>query len=195
MVPPTLDRVRKMMSGTTRSPGEVLGKINPKHGIVTIEKIAINAVMAGAKPEYLPVIIAGIETIADEDFDDLHILASAGSFTLMIAVSGPIAKEINMNSGIGFLGHGWRANNTIGRAIRLSTINLGRTWPGKNDMALTGRASPHTFYTYAENSDNPWLPYRTTPVSSPFFMPSMDSWGISPYGTTHLRYNSSFRLD
>ena len=66
LVPPTPERVRWMLNGTKRQPNEVIGKINPKHGIVTVEKIAINAVMAGAKPEYLPVIIAGIEIIADE---------------------------------------------------------------------------------------------------------------------------------
>jgi len=102
-----------------------------------------------------------MECLADEKFDDLHILASAGSFNLMIVVSGPIAKEINMEGGIGFLGHGWRPNNTIGRAIRLSTLNIGHTWPAKNDMALTGRTSPHTFYTFPENNDaDVWEPYH-----------------------------------
>ena len=162
LVPPTPERVRWMLSGTNRSPDEVLGKINPKQGVATIEKIAINAVMAGAKPEYLPVIIAAVEAMADEKFDDLHVLASAGSFNLLVVVSGPIAKEIGMEGGIGFMGHGWRANNTIGRAIRLATLNIGRTWPGKNDMGLTGRISPHTFFTFSENTElSPWQPYHT----------------------------------
>jgi hypothetical protein len=150
-----------MMSGTKRSPAEVLGKINPKQGIATVEKIAINAVMAGARPEYLPVIISAVEALADENFDDLHVLASAGSFNLLIVVGGPITREIGMEAGIGFMGHGWRANNTIGRAVRLSTLNIGRTWPGKNDMALTGRISAHTFFTFPENADlSPWQPYH-----------------------------------
>ena len=161
LVPPTRERVDWMLSGTSRSRNEVIGKIDPKLGIATIEKIAINAVMAGARPEYLPVIISAIEALSDDSFDDLHVLASAGSFTLIIVVSGAIAKELNMNSGIGFLGHGFRANNTIGRAIRLSTLNIGRLWPGENDMALTGRISSHTFYTFAENADlSPWQPYH-----------------------------------
>ncbi|MBN1177300.1 MAG: hypothetical protein JXA51_06430 [Dehalococcoidales bacterium] len=162
MVPPTPERVKWMLTGTKRKPDEVLGKINPKQGIATIEKIAVNAVMAGAKPEYLPVIIAVIEALTDDDFDDLHILASAGSFNLLMVVSGPIAREIDMESGIGFMGHGWRPNNTIGRAIRLSTLNIGRTWPGMNDMALTGRVSPHTFFTICEAEDfSPWEPYHS----------------------------------
>jgi hypothetical protein len=163
LVPPTPERVKWMLSGTVRDPGEVLGKINPKQGVATVEKIAVNAVMAGARPEYLPVIIAAMEALADEDFDDLHVLASAGSFNLLIIVSGPIAGEIGMEAGIGFMGHGWRANNTIGRAIRLSTLNIGHTWPGKNDMALTGRISPHTFFTFCEAADaSLWQPYHVS---------------------------------
>ena len=161
LVAPTAERVKWMLTGTKRSPQEILGTINPKQGTATIEKIAINAVMAGAKPEYLPVIISIIEILTDDRFDDLHVLASAGSFGLLIVVSGPIAKELNMNSGIGFLGHGNRANNTIGRAVRLATLNIGRTWPAKNDMALIGRLSAHTFFTFGENIDmSPWQPYH-----------------------------------
>jgi hypothetical protein len=163
LVPPTAERVKWMLSGIKRAPGEVLGKINPKQGVATIEKIAVNAVMAGARPEYLPVIIAAIEALTDDKFDDLHVLASAGSFNLLIVVSGPIAQEIGMEAGIGFLGHGWRANNTIGRAVRLATLNIGRTWPAKNDMALIGRTPGHTFYTFSENAAmSPWAPYHTT---------------------------------
>ena len=161
LVPPTDERVKWMLSGTKRSPDEVLGTINPKGGTVTIEKIAINSVMAGAKPEYMPVIISVIESLADDKFDDLHVLASAGSFGLLIVVSGPIAKELEMNAGIGFMGHGNRANNTIGRAVRLTTLNIGRTWPAKNDMALIGRLSPHTFFTFSENTAlSPWQSYH-----------------------------------
>jgi hypothetical protein len=119
--------------------------------------------MAGAKPEYLPVILAAMEGLTDKNFDLLHVATSSGSFTLLIMVNGPIAKEIQMNSGIGFLGHGWRANNTIGRAVRLSLINLGHLWPAENDMALIGRPSSHTFYTFAENEANsPWDPYHVS---------------------------------
>jgi len=162
LVPPTPDRLRWMLSGTSRRTDEVIGKVAPGKGLATIEKIAINAVMAGARPEYLPVIVAAMEGLTDEDFDLLHPQASTGNFTLAVIVSGPIAKEIGMNSGVGYLGHGWRSNNTIGRALRLCLINLGHVWPGINDMASVGRPSPHTFYTFAENSDlSPWPPYHT----------------------------------
>jgi hypothetical protein len=110
LVPPTPQRVRWMLKGTNRSPQEVIGTVAPKNGIATVEKIAINAVLAGAKPEYLPVILAAMEGLTDKNFDLLHIATSSGSFTLLIMVNGPIAKEIHMNPGIGFLGYGWRAS-------------------------------------------------------------------------------------
>jgi hypothetical protein len=163
LIPPTPEAVKLMLSGTSRKPGEVIGKINPKHGTATVEKIAINAVMAGARPQYLPVIIAAMECLADETFDDLHVLASAGSFNMIIVVSGPIAEEIGMEAGIGFMGHGWRPNNTIGRSVRLATLNIGHTWPAINDMALTGRISPHTFFCFPENTEfSPWQPYHAS---------------------------------
>jgi hypothetical protein len=166
LVPPTREAVARMLKGTSRSPSEVIGKIPMKSGTATIEKIAINAVMAGAKPEYLPVIIAAMEAFVAPGYTGVgfwHMMGSAGSFTLIIMVNGPIAKEINMNSGIGFLGDCWRANNTIGRSVRLATRNIGHTWPAVNDMALTGRPSPHTFYTFAENEGmSPWEPYQVS---------------------------------
>jgi hypothetical protein len=164
LVPPTREAVDLMLKGTSRSPSEVIGKIPMKFGIATIEKIAINAVMAGAKPEYLPVIITAMEAFSaggQWNMGFWHMMGSSGGFTLIIMVNGPIAKEINMNSGIGFLGDCWRANSTIGRSVRLATRNIGHTWPAENDMALVGRPSPHTFYTFAENEEmNPWEPFH-----------------------------------
>ena len=169
LVPPTPDRVKWMLTGTSRSPDEVLGKCPLKLGTVTIEKIAINAVMAGAKPEYLPVIITAMEAFVGESGQGqdgeffFHTLGSSGAFNLVIMINGPIAEEINMNSGMGLFGHGWRANNTIGRAVRLSTINIGHCWPRVNDMALTGRPSAHTWYTFAENeAASQWEPFHVS---------------------------------
>ncbi len=156
LIPPTEQAAQWMLTGIRRSPDEVIGLVPYRNGIATVKKIAINAVMAGAKPEYLPVIIAAMECLTEES-TFTHMMSSEGSFTLMIMVNGPIAKEINMNSGVGLLGHGWRANNTIGRAVRLSLINIGYLWPGEIDMALIGRPSSHTFYTFAENVEqSPW---------------------------------------
>lgn len=161
IVPPTKEAVKWMLTGTSRSPSEVLGKVAIKNGTATIEKIAINSVMAGAKPEYLPIIIAAMEALLDKNYDLNHMQASTGSNTPVIIVSGPIAKELNINSGIGYLGHGWRSNNTIGRAVRMCLINLGHVWPQVNDMGLTGREAVFGNYTFAENEDDsPWKPYH-----------------------------------
>ncbi len=162
VVPPTTEAVKWMLKGTSRAPDEVIGKVAVKDGAATIEKIAINAVMSGAKPEYLPVIIAAMEALTDKNYDLKHLQASTGSITPVIIVNGPIAKELNINSGIGYLGHGWRSNSTIGRAVRLCLINLGHMWPQANDMALTGREAAFGNFTFAENeTDSPWKPYHT----------------------------------
>jgi hypothetical protein len=166
LVPPTPFNVEQMLTATGLAPDRVLGAIKAPDGSsdlanVTVKKVAVNAVMAGARPEYFPVIIAAMEGISDKGFSH-HVFSSDGSFNLFIAVSGPIAKKINMHSGTGLLGHGWRANNTIGRAVRLCMNNIGNLKPGKLDTALTGRASSHTFYVLAENDAlSPWAPYHT----------------------------------
>ncbi|MEJ2109352.1 MAG: hypothetical protein P8Z37_05455 [Acidobacteriota bacterium] len=161
ILPPTREAVNLMLTGTSRSPEEVIGQVPAKNGIATIEKIAINAVMAGASPRYLPVIIAAMEGLTDKDFDLLHPQASLGGFELAIWVSGPMASELEMNSSDRLWTYGNRANNSIGRAIVLCRINLGQMWPGVNDMART-RAVPFTNYIFAENSSepNPWQPYH-----------------------------------
>ena len=161
VVPPTPKLVKAMLAATTRSPQEVLGQAAPKQGTATVEKIAVNSVMAGAKPEYFPVILAAMDGFLDKKYDLTHVQASTGSFTPVVVVDGPIAEELGFNSGIGMLGHGWRANSTVGRALRLSLLNLGQTWPQVNDMALIGRLEAYTFFTFAEDTaKSPWEPYH-----------------------------------
>jgi hypothetical protein len=161
IIPPTREAVDLMLSGTNRSPGEIIGRVPAKNGIATIEKIAINAVMAGASPKYLPVIIAAMEGFTDKEYDLLHPQASLGGFELAIWVSGPIVAEINMNCLDRLWTYGNRANDSIGRTIVLCRINLGQMWPGVNDMART-RAVPCTNYIFAENGSapNPWQPFH-----------------------------------
>jgi hypothetical protein len=152
-----------MLAGTTRSPQEIIGQVAPKNGTATVEKIAVNAVMAGAKPEYFPVILAAMEGFTDKRYDLTHMQASTGSFTPVVVVDGPIAEELGFNSGIGMLGIGWRANSTVGRAVQLSLLNLGQTWPQVNFMGLTGRLEAYTFFTFAEDTArSPWEPYHVS---------------------------------
>ena len=119
VVPPTTERVRKMLEGTTRPADEIVVSVPPNLIECTVEKIAINAVMAGCRPEFLPVVIAALETICTEEFNMHGVLATTMSVGPIFVVNGPITLDIGMNSGINVLGHGNRANSTIGRAVQL----------------------------------------------------------------------------
>jgi hypothetical protein len=161
VVPPTKKLVDWILTGTKRSPNEVIGTLPPRRGVVTIKKIAINAAMAGARPEYMPVIIAAVEGLADKSFDGTWWRMSTSSSMPVIVVSGPLGKELNMNSGMGLVGYGFQANATIGRAVQLTTMNMGQTWPDVNDMAATGRVNSYTFWTFAEDPASVWESYAT----------------------------------
>jgi hypothetical protein len=156
LTPPTREAVEWMLTGTSRSPDEEIGLMTPRNGMATIEKIAINAVMAGARPEYLPVIIAAIEGLVDRSFNLYHITTGTLNSKVLIWVNGPIAKEIGMNSGQGFLGFGFRANSSIGRAVSLCMINLG--WGLRDaEIGMQGQPSRYCNLTFAENEEeNPW---------------------------------------
>jgi len=152
-----------MLAGTSRDPAEVLpNTMTPGYGIVTIEKIAANAVMAGAKPEYLPVIITAVEMLCDPSFLAFHPIATVCSTQLLIEVSGPIAKEIGMNSDVGYLGPGTRANSSIGRAVSLCVINMG--WMDFSiDGGMMGQPSRYCNVIFCENEDySPWEPFHVS---------------------------------
>jgi hypothetical protein len=155
---PTKEAVERMLAGTSRRPDDVLGLMLPGYGFATVEKVAINAVMAGAKPEYMPVIIAAIELLCDptQIFNKLHIFTSIVSTHMVIHVSGPIAKELGMNGKAGYLGAGNRANSAIGRAVSLCAINIG--WlVFKNDNGMLGQPSRYCNLTFCENDEeSPW---------------------------------------
>jgi hypothetical protein len=138
MVAPTPEAVEAMLKGTDLPRNHVVGTVDPKHGIATVEKIAINAVMAGARPAYMPVIIAAVEALADPAFDLYGVQVTTGLNAPLVIVSGPIIDELNINYSFSTIGPGWRANSTIGRATRFALINLGQAWPGINDMKDLG---------------------------------------------------------
>ena len=160
---PTPEAVKKMLTGTSRDPAEVIpGTMTPGYGIVTIEKIAANAVMAGAKPEYLPVIITAVEMLCDQHFCAFHVIATVCSTNLLIQVNGPIAREIGMNSGFGYLGPGNRANSAIGRAVSLCCINLG--WMDFSiDGGMKGQPSRYCNLIFTESDEyTPWEPFHVS---------------------------------
>ena len=156
LAPPTREAVEWMLTGTSRSPQEEIGLMTPRNGMATIEKIAINSVMAGARPEYLPVIVATVEALVDKQFNLYHITTGTLNSKVLIWVNGPIAKEIGMNSGQGFLGFGFRANSSIGRAVSLCMINIG--WGLRDaEIGMQGQPARYCNLTFAENEEeSPW---------------------------------------
>jgi len=153
VVPPTEIRVVRMLAGTQRDPSEVLGLVPPDLQPCSIEKVAINAVMAGCKPEYLPVVIAAVEASLIDEFCMHGLLATTWFSGPMVIVNGPITKAIGMNSGTNALGQGNRANATIGRALQLVIRNVGGGKPGGVDRATMGNPGKYTF-CFAEDEDN-----------------------------------------
>lgn len=160
IVPPTEARVAAMLACTARDPGEVIGSIPPGGGIATVEKVAINAVMAGCRPEYFPVVLAVVEAAVDPHFNLNGVQATTHSVSPLIVVSGPVVKELGFNCSTNVFGSGYRANATLGRALRLIMLNLGGALPGKLDMATMGHPGKYS-YCIAENQDeSPWAPFH-----------------------------------
>lgn len=158
VVPPTDERILRMLGGTARKPDEVVGLIPPNLAPCTVEKVAINAVMAGCKPEYMPVVLGVLEAALDPLFV-LHGLLCTTHFSgPLVIINGPIARAIGMNSGTNALGQGNRANATIGRALQLIVRNVGGGLPGAIDRATLGNPGKYTFCFAEDESDPAWEP-------------------------------------
>jgi hypothetical protein len=138
VIPPTVERVEAFLAQAKFPPGEVIGVIPPQWAELSVEKLAVNAVMAGCKPEYMPVLVAAVKGMCDPAFNLYGVQATTNPVGPMLAVNGPIANEIGLKADTGALGPGWRANVTIGRALRLVLINVGGGIPGDMDRATQG---------------------------------------------------------
>lgn len=152
IVPPTEERVVRMLSGTTRNFDEVVGFVPPTLAKCTVEKVAINAVMAGSKPEYLPVVLAAVEASLIEEFGMHGLLCTTMFGSPLIIVNGPIRNAIGMNSGMNALGQGNRANATIGRSLQMVIRNVGAGRPGEIDRSCLGNPGKYT-YCFAEDEE------------------------------------------
>jgi hypothetical protein len=146
-----------MLQGTTRAPGELLGLVPPDLAPCTVEKVAINAVMAGCKPEYLPVVLAAVEAALVDDFGMHGILCTTMFAGPLVIVNGPLARRVGVNSGVNALGQGHRANASIGRALQLVIRNVGGGRPGEVDRATLGTPGKYSF-CFAEAEDSVWEP-------------------------------------
>lgn len=158
LVPPTEERVLRMLTGTARDPQEVIGLVPSDLVPATVEKIAINAVMAGCKPEYLPVVLAAVEAVLAEPFAMHGVLATTMYVGPVLVVNGPIRRQIGMNARGNALGQGNRANATIGRAVQLVIRNIGGGRPQEVDRATLGNPGKYT-YCFAEDEEGScWEP-------------------------------------
>ena len=158
VVPPTLDRVRAMLGAVRLDARHAVATIPHRAVTITAEKVAINAVLAGCKPEYMPVVLAAIEGMADPAWGYHGPGTSTGGAAVLLVVNGPLALELDINAGDNLFGPGWRANATIGRAVRLVMRNVCGSRPGTLDRATLGHPG-RLSYAIAENeAQSPWPP-------------------------------------
>jgi hypothetical protein len=156
LVPPTEARVMRMLEGTDRAPDDVVAVVPPALAECTVEKVAINAVMAGCKPEYLPVVLTALEAACTDEFNLHGVLATTMPVGPVLVVNGPISRAIDMNAGINALGQGNRANATIGRAVQLVVRNVGEGRPGEVDRATHGNPGKLGFSFAEDEAGSPW---------------------------------------
>ena len=156
VVPPTPARVNAMLAAHGFNGAEVLCDLPPLFAPVTWQDIAINAVMAGCLPAYLPVIGAAVEGIAAAEFNLVGIATTTGSAAPMIIVNGPIVQQIGLNAGGNVFGPGHRANATIGRALTLVLRNVGGAIPGELDMSTIGQPAKYSCCIAENETDSPW---------------------------------------
>ncbi len=159
VVPPTPERVLRMLGGTRRDPQSVVVTIPPNMAPATVEKIAVNAVLAGCKPEHLPVVIAALEAVCTDEFNVHGVMATTMGASPVLIVNGPIRHRLGMNMRLGALGQGNRANAAIGRALRLAVRNLGGARPGGTERSTLGNPMKYTmcFPEWEERSEWPPL--------------------------------------
>jgi hypothetical protein len=158
IIPPTRERVKKFLEYTDRHPNDIIAVLPPRKGNATLEKIAVNSVMAGCIPQYMPIVQNSIEALSNEKFNIIGVNATTHPVSICTILNGPISRELGVANGVGCLGPGHIANATIGRAVRLCLINIAGAVPGVGDHATLGSPAKYT-YTFAEaETESPWEP-------------------------------------
>ena len=158
IVPPTAERVERMLAYCDRPWDEPVAAIAPRYGAATPLRLAANAVMAGCRPEYFPLIVLAIEAMCEEPFNLYGIQATTHLCAPLVIVNGPVAKELGINSGHNAFGPGVQSNATIGRAIRLALLNIGGAIPGSGDMSTFGAPSKYSYCVAENEAASPWAP-------------------------------------
>lgn len=158
IVPPTEARVRAMLAGTSRPAGDVVARVAPAFGAATVAHIAVNAVMAGCRPECMPPLIAAVEAVSDPAFNLQAVQATTNPVAVFLVVNGPLIGRLGMNAGMNCLGQGHWANASLGRALHLVLQNVGGALPGEMDRATHGQPGKYTFCCAENEAESPWLP-------------------------------------
>src|SRR5438094_655068 len=158
VVPPTEARVRAMLDAVRLEPPQQVAFIRDRAVSITAEKVAINAVMAGCKPEYMPVVVAAVEAIGDPRWSYHGPGTSTGGAGVLMIVNGPIARRLDVNAGDNLFGPGWRANLTIGRAVRLVMRNVCGSMPGLLDRGTVGHPGKLSYVIAENEAESPWTP-------------------------------------
>jgi hypothetical protein len=161
VAPPTEERVRAILDYLGRDPGEVVGNIMPAGGVATIEQIAIQSVMAGCLPEYVPVVIAAVQAVLEPEFNLYGVQSTTNAVAPLVIVSGPAVEQLSFNCKEGAFGGGSHANAAVGRAVRLILWNIGGGHPGKTDMSTLGQPAKYLFCVAENHEDSPWTPIHT----------------------------------
>ncbi len=160
LIPPTQAAVERFVAAAGRVDNATFQPISPRQVVPTLKSLAANAVMAGCKPEYFPVVLAGLRAVLEPDYNLHGTLATTHPCAQLMVVSGPIRKELDINCGTNCLGQGRRANATIGRALQLVLLNIGGAKPGDMDRATHGTPAKYA-YCFGENEEeSPWEPYH-----------------------------------
>ena len=134
VVPPSEELVHRFVAHTGRNGDELIAELPPLGGRATVERIAVNAVMAGCLPEHMPVVITALQAMMDERFNLRGVMCSTGIHTPLLIVNGPAVQDLNINGGYNCFGAGWRANATIGRAVKAGAGQPGRRHPGRDQQ-------------------------------------------------------------
>lgn len=158
VVVPTAERVERFVLGSGLDADLDLGAMGPGGGAATIEKIAVNTVMAGCLPDHVPVVAAAVRALLQPEFDLGEMQSTTHSTAPLMIVSGPVIGHCDIASGFGALGPGHRANASIGRAVRLCMMNIGAARPGVSDMALLGHPGKFSFCLAEDDVSSPWEP-------------------------------------
>jgi hypothetical protein len=160
VVPATRYLADEMLAAARLKPDAVVTEMPSRKAAVTAEKVAINAVLAGCKPEYMPVVIAGVKALATPQFGLHHVAAALAGPTIVVLVNGPIARKLGINATNNVFGPGVRANATIGRAIRLILLNCLRYRPGTSDRSTMGTPGKYTCCIAENEEEHPWEPWH-----------------------------------